>query len=56
MEKIGKEYKVVASLLLGCTLASYYNWNKQERPIINLLEKYFSKEDLAEFFKNGQNR
>ena len=51
--KFGKEYKEVASKILGCTLASYYNWDKQERPIITLLEKYFSKEDLEEFLETG---
>jgi len=49
----GKEYKVVASKILGCTLASYYNWDKQGRPIISLLEKYFTKEDLEEFLESG---
>ena len=53
MEKIGKEYKVVASDLLGCTLASYYNWDKQKRPIISLLEKYFTQTDLEEFLEYG---
>ncbi len=52
-EKKGKEYKEVASKILGCTLASYYNWDKQGRPIISLLEKYFSKEDLEEFLERG---
>jgi hypothetical protein len=28
--KIGKEYKQVASEVLGCTLASYYNWDNQK--------------------------
>lgn len=53
MEKIGKEYKLLASDVLGCTLASYYNWDKQERLIIKLLEKYFTKEDLQEFIEKG---
>ena len=53
MEKIGKEYKLIASDVLGCTLASYYNWDKQERLIIKLLEKYFTKEDLQEFIEKG---
>lgn len=49
--KLGKEYKKLASEILGCTLASYYNWDKQNRPIIRLLEKYFSIEDLNEFLE-----
>lgn len=52
--KIGKDYKQIASQILGCTLASYYNWDNQKRPIINLLEKYFSKEDLEEFLQTGE--
>lgn len=52
--KIGKEYKQIASQLLGCTLASYYNWDNQKHPIINLLEKYLTKEDLHEFLLKGE--
>ncbi len=51
--KIGKDYKIVASKILDCTLASYYNWDNQNRPIIKLLEKYFSKKDLEEFIEFG---
>jgi hypothetical protein len=54
MEKKGKEYKVIASKLLDCTLSSYYNWDKQNRPIINLLEKYFEQRDIEEFLENGK--
>lgn len=35
--------------LLGNTEKSYYRWKEEKRPIILLLEKYFSKEDLQEF-------
>lgn len=52
--KKGKEYKVIASEILGCTLASYYNWDNQNRPIIEILERYFSKEDLTEFLETGK--
>ncbi len=30
---------------------TYYNWKKEKRPIISLLEKYFTKEDLEEFLE-----
>ena len=30
---------------------TYYNWKKEKRPIIELLEKYFTEEDLEEFLK-----
>lgn len=32
---------------------SYYVWKREERPIISLLEKYFTKEDLQEFLEYG---
>lgn len=51
--RIGKEYKQIASKLLGCTLASYYNWDNQKRPIISLLEKYFTQKELEEFLETG---
>jgi hypothetical protein len=51
--KVGKDYKEVASQVLQCTLSSYYNWDNQNRPIIQLLEKYFSKSDLEEFLEFG---
>ncbi len=40
--------------LLGNTEKSYYRWKEEGRPIIKLLEKYFSKEDLQEFLDNGK--
>lgn len=51
--KIGKEYKVAATAILDCTLASYYNWAKESRPVISLLEKYYTKADLDEFLTTG---
>jgi len=39
--------------LLGISTASYYRW-KEERPIISLLEKYFTKEELEEFLETGE--
>lgn len=42
------------STILGCSISGYYKWKKQNRLIINLLEKYFTKEDLKEFIKIGK--
>lgn len=42
------------STILGCSISGYYKWKKQNRLIINLLEKYFTKEDLEEFIKIGK--
>ena len=53
-KKIGKGYKIIASKILDCTLASYYNWDNQNRSIIKLLEKYFSSDDLKEFLETGE--
>lgn len=33
---------------------TYYSWKKEKRPIIKLIEKYFTKEDLKEFISTGQ--
>ena len=42
------------SKILGIHRNSYFNWKKQERPIISLLEKYFTKEDLEEFLNTNE--
>ena len=33
-----------------------YNWKKEQKPIVLLLEKYFTKEDLEEFLDTGEIR
>lgn len=33
---------------------TYYKWKREKRPIIALLEKYFTKEDLEEFLLTNQ--
>lgn len=35
--------------ILGVSKNSYFNYRKQDRPIMELLEKYFSKSELEEF-------
>ena len=32
---------------------TYYNWKKEKRPVITLLEKYFTQEELEEFLETG---
>lgn len=44
----------VTSLILGCSVSGFYKWKKQKRPVIHLLEKYFTKEDLEEFLTTGE--
>lgn len=40
-------------LILDISDKTYYNWKKEKRPVILLLEKYFSKEDLNQFLSTG---
>lgn len=40
--------------ILGVSKNSYWNYKNQQRPIIFLLEKYFTKEDLEEFLETGK--
>lgn len=46
-------YKEVMASLFDFNATTYYSWKKQERPIIGLIEKYFTKEDLEEFLEYG---
>jgi len=39
--------------VMGISQASYYRW-KEARPVINLLEKYCTEEDLKEFLVSGR--
>jgi len=40
--------------ILGVSKNSYWNYKKQGRPIIFLLEKYFTKEELQEFLQTDK--
>lgn len=40
--------------LFDFSINTYYLWKKQGRLIFNLLDKYFSKEDLEEFITTGK--
>lgn len=40
--------------LMGFSRNTYFNWKKENRPIIKLLKKYFSEEDIKEFVETGQ--
>lgn len=45
--------KEIVCQVLGISQGSYYRW-KQERPVINLLEKYCTQEDLEEYLNTGK--
>ena len=46
-------HKEVMAKLFDFNATTYYAWKKQNRPIINLIDKYFTKEDLQEFIEKG---
>lgn len=39
----------IISKILGCSIPSYYNWKRDKRPVISLLETFFTKSDLIEW-------
>jgi len=39
------------SILIGNSERTIFKWKKENRPILSLLEKYFTKDDLAEFLE-----
>jgi len=49
-----RRIEYIMSDLLGNTPQTYFNWKKQNRPIVTLLNKYFSKEELEEFLRDGK--
>lgn len=47
----------IMTSLFGFSGPTYYKWSKKERserPIFNLIEKYFTKEELEEFLRTGK--
>lgn len=42
------------SKILGNTQKTVSNWKKEKRPIMELLYKYFTKEELEEFLQTGE--
>lgn len=46
----------IFSRLFGFNSSTYYRWkeNLDKRPIISLLQKYFTEQDLQEFLETGE--
>lgn len=42
------------SKLFGFSTQTYFNWKKEQRPILALLAKYISKNELEEFLETGR--
>ncbi|ABB44909.1 hypothetical protein Suden_1632 [Sulfurimonas denitrificans DSM 1251] len=48
-------YATIFSQILEISEKSFYRWkNKDHVVLVTLLEKYFTKEDLEEFFESGK--
>jgi len=47
-------FKETMAAIFSTAEGTYYKWKREKRPIINLLEKYFPKEDLEEFINTGK--
>jgi len=47
------DYKAM-TVLFGFSRQSWNNWKKEKRPIITLLEKYFTDLDINEFLEHGK--
>lgn len=46
-------YHKAVSELMSFSVNSYYMWKKENRPIISLLHKYLTEEDINEFLTTG---
>ncbi len=46
--------KNITKLLGWKSENTYYDWKKQNRPILKLLEKYFTDEEINEFLTSGK--
>lgn len=47
-------FKETMAELFSTAEGTYYKWKKEQRPIIALLEKYFTREELEEFILTGK--
>lgn len=47
-------FKKVMATLFATAEGTFYKWKKQQRPIVLLIEKYFTKEDIEEFLETGK--
>lgn len=47
-------YEKIITLLMCFSRNTFFVWKREKRPIISLLEKYHSKEELQEFLETGK--
>ena len=46
--------KNILSKMFSSSVQALYKWQKEKRPIVVFLEKYFSAEELEEFLETGK--
>lgn len=51
-----RRIEFIISDLFGYSSQTYFNWKKEieKRPILKMIEKYFTKQELEEFLETGQ--
>lgn len=47
-------FKETMANLFSASEGAYYKWKRENRPIIQLVDKYLSKENIEEFLKTGK--
>lgn len=47
-------FKETMANLFSASEGAYYKWKRENRPIIQLIDRYFSKDDIEEFLKTGK--
>jgi hypothetical protein len=47
-------FKETMANLFSASEGAYYKWKREKRPIIQLVDKYLSKEDIEEFLETGE--
>lgn len=47
-------FKETMANLFSASEGAYYKWKRENRPIIQLIDRYFSKDDIQEFLKTGK--
>lgn len=49
-------FKETMANLFSASEGAYYKWKRENRPIIQLIDRYFSKDDIQEFLETGKIR
>lgn len=47
-------YEKIVTLLMCFSRNTFFVWKREKRPIVSLLEKYHTKEELEEFLETGK--